>query len=219
MIKVLIADDHQLLSDLIKYKLSDNSEITVVGCAINGIQAIEMVDKLRPDVLLLDIVMPLCDGIEVTKIVKSNYENIKILILTSSISENNIREALKYGADGYVLKNISENDLILAIKSINANMEVIQSNLREIANQNFVEKKPETPGKVMVNISGNNIEISEREIQIIKMLSNGDSVEDMANQFNISEGRVRNIITGIISKLQVHDKTQIVIFAIKNKLV
>ncbi len=218
MIKVIIADDHQLLVDLINHKLSGSSEISVIGCANDGLQTIEMTEKLNPDVLLLDIVMPICDGIEVIKQIKSTNKEVKILILTSSDNENDVRKAMKNGADGYILKNINGHNLILAIKSVYANMEVIQKGLGRFNLNTFSEKNKFSFNNINVNVNGIDVTITKRELQIIQALADSQSVPTIASVLYLSEGRVRNIITGIISKLDLKDKTQIVIYALKNNL-
>ncbi len=219
MIKILIADDHQLFTDLISYKLSNYPEIDIVGCANDGISALKMVDELKPDILLLDIIMPKCGGIEVIKKLRTDKINIKILVLTSSDYKNDIHEALKHGANGYVSKNINGNDLILAIKSVIANLEVFHKEPGDYNNIRFPKKNIRYAGRMVLSVDGNDVILSERELLIIKFLSDGLDIERIANKLFLSEGRVRNIITSIISKLNLKDKTQIVVYALKNSLI
>lgn len=127
MIKVLIVDDQQLLIYLMKNLLNQNSEIQVIGSASDGNQAIELAQKYKPDLILMDIMMPNCDGIEATKKIKEIDDKVKILVLTSSDNPEDFHNALESGADGYVLKNISGDDLILAIRSVHTNIDVFNS--------------------------------------------------------------------------------------------
>lgn len=137
MIKVLIVDDQQLLIYLMENLLNKNSEIQVIGSANDGNQAIELAQKYKPDLILMDLMMPYCDGIEATKKIKEIDDKVKILVLTSSDNPEDFHNALESGADGYVLKNISGDDLILAIRSVNNNIDVFNSvEVMKAANNN-----------------------------------------------------------------------------------
>ncbi|MDF2613694.1 MAG: response regulator containing a CheY-like receiver domain and an DNA-binding domain [Clostridia bacterium] len=216
MIKVLIADDQQLLLDLLEHMLSSNDEIQVVGKAVDGNEVCEYASKLSPDVIVMDLLMPNCNGIEATKFIKSQNKNIKVLILTTSTLEEDFKEALACGADGYILKSAKKESLILAIQSVYCNMQVIDQNVGDFTRQDSQENT-KSQGKTL-NIHGNLVKLSERELKIIKMIAEGKTTSEIAHSLYVAEGRLRNIITEILSKLMLKDRAQIVVFAIKNNL-
>lgn len=217
MIKVLIVDDQQLLLDLLEHMLSSSDEIQVVGKASDGNEACEYAEKLKPDVILMDLLMPNCNGIEATKKIKMTNKEVKILVLTTSTIGEDVKEALASGADGYLLKNVKKEHLFLAIKSVFMNMQIIDHEVSDFTRQS-VTKTEEGKGKVIV-IEGNEVALSQRELTIIKMITEGKSTAEMAHAVFVAEGRLRNIITQILSKLMLKDRAQIAVFAIKHRLV
>lgn len=218
MIKVLIVDDQQLLLDLLGHMLENTDEIQVVARGRDGNQAVALTEEHEPDVILMDIRMPHCDGIDATKRIKEHHKDIKILILTSSSNDQDVHKALSSGADGYVLKTIGEDELIAVIKSVYANMEVIHEDVRGAALRSRMGEFDQESGKTII-IEGVKVKLSERDLTIIKMIIDGKSTTEMAEELFISEGRLRNIITEIIQKLMVDNRTQLAVFALKNNLV
>ena len=219
MIDVMIADDQQLLVDLLKIGLEQSDGIRVVACAKNGLQAAELAVKHQPDVILMDIIMPECDGIEATKIIKECNSRMKILILTNGEKESNLQKAMQAGADGYVLKDISQEDLILAVKSVFANMKVVsqQTDLQQNAHL-FTESSLKNAEK-RVMIDSEAIYLTQREVDLIAMIVQGKEVAEMSAVLQLSEGSVRNLTSCVIQKLKVKDRTQLAVFALKNQLV
>src|SRR5690554_2342466 len=118
MIKVLIVDDQIILRESLKFIIEQDKDINVIGLAGNGKEAFSLCEQLNPDVVLMDIMMPKCDGVEGTRLIKSKYKEIKVIILTTFNDEGNVTRAIKNGADGYVLKDISPDQLILTVKSV-----------------------------------------------------------------------------------------------------
>ncbi|MDW7672428.1 MAG: response regulator transcription factor [Bacillota bacterium] len=219
MINVMIADDQQLLVDLLRIGLEQSDGIRVVACAKNGLQATELAVKHQPDVILMDIMMPECDGIQATKIIKEWNSRVKILILTNGEKESNLQKAMQAGADGYVLKDISQEDLILAVKSVFANMKVVsqQTDLQQNTHV-FTESSLKTTEK-RVMIDSEAIYLTQREVDLIAMIVEGKEVAEMSAVLQLSEGSVRNLTSGVIHKLKVKDRTQLAVFALKNQLV
>ena len=215
MIKVLIVDDQQLLLDLLEHMLSSNQDIQVVGKAANGNEAFECANRLQPDVVLMDLMMPYCTGIEATKKIKKQNPNMKILVLTTSTLGEDVKQALENGADGYILKNIKKENLVLAIQSVYCNMQVIDKEMSTLTRPQ--EKNIEVKTK-LVDVEGIQVKLSERELKIIKMITQGKTTAEMAQDLFVTEGRLRNIITEILSKLMLKDRAQIAVFAIKNNL-
>lgn len=219
MLKVLIADDQHLLLDLMQHMLSDQEDIEVVGTATDGQQVIEMSKQYQPDVVLMDIMMPQLNGIEATKEIKKLDQDVKVLILSSSNREEDVHEAINNGADGYVLKSINEDELVLAVKSVHAHMEVLHHDIRAYAKFALASDINKKNGKKTIIVQGFPVELTRQEIQVIKMIVEGLSTGEMARSIHVSEGRLRNIITDVISKLMLKDRTQVAVFALKNNLV
>jgi DNA-binding NarL/FixJ family response regulator len=216
MIKVLIVDDQQLLLDLIEHMLSSNDAIQVVGKATNGSEACEYASRLKPDVILMDLLMPGCNGIEATKQIKRQNKDVKILVLTTSTLGEDVKEALASGADGYILKSTKKENLVLAIQSVFSNMQVIDQDVSNFAAQPTNGNDGYRDG--IINVKGHQVKLSERELKIIKMIAEGKTTAEMASSLFVAEGRLRNIITEILSKLMLKDRAQIAVFAIRNNL-
>jgi DNA-binding NarL/FixJ family response regulator len=217
IIRVLIADDQRLIRESLKLMIDKTNDIEVIASVSNGKEAFEYCCKLKPDIVLMDILIPECNGIEAAKLIKAKLPQIKILILTSSTDEADTYEALKNGADGYILKDVGKEELILSIKSTAAGLAIIQ---RKLLNNVSINKKP-GPGndKNSVEINGANITLTERQLTIIRMIADGYDNRQIGAKLFIAEGTVKNIITDLISKLQLKDRTQLVVFAMKNKLI
>lgn len=214
MIKVLIVDDQLILRESLKFIIEQDSDIKVVGCACNGLEAVEFCKKNPPDVILMDIKMPVCDGIEGTKLIKSQFETVKIMVLTTFNDDENISKALKNGADGYILKDIMPDELILAIRSINKGLNIIHKNAL-----NSVVRQFNANDTVELQARSIKVDLTDREISIVELIVDGKSNKEIAAVLFITEGTVKNIITGILEKLELKDRTQLAVFAVRNKLV
>ena len=220
MIDVMLVDDQQLLVDLLTIGLQQSEDICVVATANNGHQAKELAVKYHPDVVLMDIMMPECDGIQATKAIKAIDKNIKILVLTNGDKDSGLEQAMEAGADGYVLKNISQQDLLLAVKGVCANMKiVVQNNTQTEPNHQLFTKKYLHHYNKQVMINGEAVSLSQREMALIAMIVESKEVSEMAAELELTEGSVRNLISGLIHKLQVKDRTQLAVYALKNQLV
>ncbi len=216
---ILIVDDQKLLRESLKYTIENNSDIKVIGCVTNGEEAYDFCREQKPDVILMDISMPVCNGTEAAKMIKSKYPEVKILILTASSNESDVSDALANGADGYILKDIGAEELILSIKSTAAGLGIIH---REVLGsvsviRNSIDREPQKNRAIKVN--GIDTSISERELKIIEMIVDGNDNKQIGAALFIAEGTVKNMITEIISKLQLKDRTQLAVFAIKNNMV
>lgn len=213
MIKVLLADDQELIRDSLKILLED-AGITVVATAADGRQALELIDSAKPDVVLLDIRMPDIDGIECLKRIKEKNRKLPVIMLTTYDDDEYVFDSLKFGANGYLLKNISQAELKDAVRVVHGggsliNAEVMKKVLRffsdmAMANHNKGEKKP-LPDTIQKN-----------EIRIITLISRGLANKEIAYELNFSEGTVRNYISSILQKLDLRDRTQIAIYAVQN---
>lgn len=214
MIRVLIAEDQTIIREGLQYIIERDSGIRVVGLAGDGKEAWELCEALVPDLVLMDIVMPECNGIEGTQKIKAQFPEIKVLILTTFADAENVSQALQNGADGYVLKDIEAEDLILTIKSIAKGLRVMHGNPFETVVKSMAGGRTAAPPAetVMPNLN-------PKEMEIMRLIVYGNSNKEIAALLNNSEGSVRNAISAILTKLKLEDRTQLAVFAVRNNLV
>ena len=218
MTTIIIAEDQKLLRESFKNIIENNSDIKVVASATNGKEAYDLCKKHKPDVVLMDLSMPICNGTEATKLIKTDFPSIKVLILTASNDKNDVTEAINNGADGYVLKNIGTEELILSIRSTSLGLGIVDKNLLEPVVLNL-SKENKKSGSITVDVSGINVSLTKRELNILSMIVDGKDNKEIGASLFIAEGTVKNIITEIISKLQLKDRTQLAVYAVRNELV
>jgi DNA-binding NarL/FixJ family response regulator len=209
-IRVLIAEDQDLVRQSLQIILGGNDSIEVIGAAGDGIEALEMVGRLRPDIVLLDIRMPRMDGVTACKKIKESYPDVKVIVLTTFDDDDYIFNAIKYGASGYILKGISIDELITAIITVWQGGALINPNICSKLVQFFSEManggQPLEPNKADFR------EFSATEASIVKLIYEGCSNKEIAKKLYLSEGTVRNYISRILSRLHLRDRTQIVIY-------
>jgi len=213
MTTVIIAEDQKLLRESFKNIIENNSDIKVIACAINGKEAYNLCKEFKPDVVLMDLYMPICNGTESTKLIKADFPSVKVLILTASNDKTDVANAIINGADGYILKDIGTEELILSIKSTSLGLGIITRDILNPIILNMSNKKKN------VNIAGINISLTERELKIVSLIVDGKDNKEIGAFLFIAEGTVKNIITEIMSKLQLKDRTQLAVYAVKNGLV
>jgi DNA-binding NarL/FixJ family response regulator len=214
MIKILLVDDQEIICRGLKTLLETNIDLQVVGEADNGKSAIEIVEKLYqkalpPDVVLMDIRMPVMDGVEATKIISQKYPETKILILTTFDDTKYIAKALSFGAKGYLLKETPTEKLAQAIHSIHQGYTQFGPGIveRAIAGKliNEVDESKQPPPGLL--------ELTPREKEILKMIATGISNREIARKLVFSEGTLRNHISNIFGRLNVRNRTQAAIVA------
>jgi len=211
MIKIIIVDDQNIIREGIKSLVQQDSEIEVVACAENGQDAFELCEKHNPDLVLMDLGMPICDGVEGTKLIKTKFPSIKVIILTTFNDDESIKKALQNGADGYILKDINPEELIFTVKSASMGIKIVHEDiLSSLVGQIKVSS---------LSKSENKVHFTERELEIIRCIVDGMDNKEIANKLFISEGSVRNAISGIFQKLNLKDRVQIAVYAVKNDLV
>ncbi len=211
----MIADDQPVIRDGLKFIVEQDKDIKVVGCAGNGLKALELCTALKPDLVLMDIVMPVCDGIEGTRLIKENDSRVKVIILTTFNDEDKISYAMANGADGYVLKDIGIEELILTIKGIHKGLRVIQQEAF-----GMLAKRLDTgSGSPKKRDAEKLNDFSERELEIMRLIVYGRSNKEIAADLSLSEGGVRNMISALLSKLDFKDRTQLAVFAVRNNIV
>lgn len=207
-INVLIADDEELITNSLKMILDYEDDINVLFVCQNGDEAYEKIlQNNNIHVVLMDIRMPVCDGVLSTKKILKIRPDIKIIILTTFNDDEYIFEALKNGAKGYLLKNIKADEIIKAIRIVHEGNLLVHP---EVATKLSSMLKAENK-KLIYNLN-----LSETEIEIIKLISDGLNNREIAKKIFLTEGTVKNKITDILSKLKLRDRTQIAIFYLKN---
>ncbi|MFA7407898.1 MAG: response regulator transcription factor [Anaerolineaceae bacterium] len=212
MIKVLICDDQEIVCEGLKHILEADSEIKVVGVAHNGLEALDVAAETQPDLVLMDLKMPAMNGIQATRKLRELYPKMHILILTTYTDDEWLFNAIRSGASGYLLKDRPRKELIDAIKGTAAGDAYIDPSVARKVLEN-VNQPPEMR-KAKIKIS-----LSPRESEILHLLSMGLSNSDIAQQLFLSEGTVRNYMSDLFSKLDVSDRTQAVIVALRSGLV
>lgn len=214
MIKVLIADDQELIRQSLQIVLSIKEGISVIGTAENGKKVMGFLKKEKPDVILMDIRMPEMDGVQCTKAIKERYPEVKIIILTTFDDDEFVFSALKYGASGYLLKGISMDELDKAIHTVYKGGAMINPEIATKVVEQFSEM---AQSNYDIMIEAQNVEdITEAEWDIIKLVGWGLSNREIADKVMLSEGTVRNYISTILSKLNLRDRTQLAIWEVQS---
>ena len=209
-IEIIIADDHSMIREGIKQLLELDDNLKIVGFADNGKEAVSMVENLKPNILLLDINMPVLNGIEALSEIKKKKLNVGIIILTIHNEIEYLIKAIELGCDGYILKESNSTELKKAIYSVSKGKKYIQPSMTPLLN-NYLTKKSGADAKLA--------ELTNREIQVLKLIAEGLFNKEIASRLNISERTVKNHISNIFKKIDVSDRTQAAVFAIKNELV
>lgn len=209
-ISVMIADDHSMIREGLKQLLEFDGSIEVVGEASNGVECLEKLKECNPEVLLLDINMPEKNGIEVLKQMKEEKNGIKVLILTVHNEMDYLMKAVDIGVDGYILKDSESSELKRAIKAVRDGENYIQPSLIPALNSQLLSRDTD---KDKISF------LTNRELEVLVQVANGMFNKEIATNLNISERTVKNHISNIFKKIDVSDRTQAAVFAIKNNII
>ncbi|HBV67095.1 MAG TPA: DNA-binding response regulator [Clostridiales bacterium] len=216
MIKVLLADDQDILTEGLKLILGAEDDIEITGTANNGRKAYELCRIRRPDVVLMDIQMPELNGVEATSMIKRDFPEIKVIVLTTFNDDKYIYDALKNGASGYMLKDAPPSEIAGAVRSVFSGGGLIQPEVAAKVIDKFAQLANETVDKTTdprLNL------LTEREIEICRLIADGRNNKEISEQLFLSQGTVKNHITRILIKLDMRDRTQLAVFAVKNNLI
>ncbi len=209
-IKIIVADDFDLIREGVKRIIDYEDDIEVVGEAVDGEQVLILVEKLKPDVLLLDMNMPKKSGLQVLKALKEKDIQIKTIILTVENDYNIIKEAINIGADGYVLKESVGKEVVKAIYAVVNDDKYIDQSLISLL-FNDINQKPQKKEEVLD-------ELSTREVEILFYISKGLSNKEISDKLYISEKTVKNYATKVFRKINVTDRVKATIFAIEHHI-
>jgi DNA-binding NarL/FixJ family response regulator len=209
--KVIICDDQDIVRDGLELLLKLEADIEIVGIARDGDEAIKLVEQKKPDLVMMDLKMPIMNGVEATRQIKTKFPGVKVLVLTTYGTDDWVLDALKAGASGYLLKDAPREQVLSAIRGT-------------VAGKTYLD--PAIAGKVINRISSSNQlpaalitgKLTQREIEVLQLLAKGFTNEDIAKKLFLSEGTVRNHISTIVDKLGVSDRTQAAIIAIQHGL-
>jgi len=212
MIKVLIADDHQVVRQGLRTFLELHEDILIVGEAVDGIEAVNLARELTPDVILMDLVMPQLDGISAIKQIKELDEPPQVIALTSFTEDEKVFPAIQAGASSYLLKDVSPEDLVEAIRATHHG----EARLHPDIVQMLMEQVTHQPG----NGQDQRLEdLTRRELEVARFVAKGLSNREIAQQLTISHRTVKTHMSNILSKLDLSDRTQLAIYAINSGLV
>ena len=215
MIKVLIAEDQELIRQSLQSVLDSKPDIEVSDVAADGQEVIRCIRKQKPDVILMDIRMPKMDGVQCTKIIKENYPQIKIIILTTFDDDEYVYNALKFGASGYLLKGVSMDELENAIKTVYSGRAMINPDIATKVLRLF-SRMAKADYTIPVGDKGVE-ELTKTEWKIIGQVATGATNKEIAEALKLSDGTVRNYLSAILNKLELRDRTQLAIWAVQTR--
>lgn len=210
-IKIIVADDHQLFREGLVNLLSNSEEIEIIAKAENGKDAIEKVAKHHPDMIIMDIGMPLINGVEATQILHNQYPDLKVIALSMHADKNYIKGMLEAGALGYLLKNSTYDQLLDAIRTVYSGKKYLSEQITEVLIDNYLGKDEVIPTKVP--------DLTEREFEILKLYAEGKSAMEIAKQLFVSTKTVGTHKQNIMEKLNLKSTVDMVKYAIKNGIV
>jgi DNA-binding NarL/FixJ family response regulator len=213
MIRVLICDDQWIVCEGLEAILGDDPEIQVVGIAHDGAEALEQIPELKPDVVLMDLKMPGMNGIQATARIHERYPQIKVLVLTTYGADEWVFDAIRGGAAGYLLKGTPRTMLLEAVKGTAAGQSYVDPAVAGRLLGQIAQQTVPPPNQAILDT------LSERELDVLRLLARGLSNSEIAGRLYLSQGTVRNYVSSVLSKLQVADRTQAAVLALRHGLV
>lgn len=211
MIKVMIVDDQALARDGLELIVGASSDIEVVGTADNGANALAKLEDLSPDVVLMDLKMPVLNGVQTTRHIREKFPDIKILVLTTFDADEWVVDAIRAGASGYLLKDSPREEIVNAIQRTAKGETTVSPRITDTLYR-VVKHGTPTDSTIIEDLN-------EREREILNLLANGLSNADIAEKIHLAEGTVRNYVSSIFAKLDVSDRTQAAAIAWRHGLV
>lgn len=211
MIRVLICDDQTVVRDGLEAILSTDDEIEVVGVARHGQEALDLAADRQPDVVLMDLKMPVMNGVQATERLRKNWPGIRVLVLTTYADDGWVLDAVRAGASGYLLKDVRRDDLLVAIKGTAAGKTFLDPSVAgKVVRQLLAPPEPPKPLPEA---------LTERELSVLDLICRGYSNAEIAQRLHLASGTVRNYVSSILQKLDVEDRTQAAVMAYQRGLV
>lgn len=209
--KILVCDDQAVIRDGLELLLKLERDVEVVGTAADGSEALGIIARSNPDLVLMDLKMPGMNGIEATRQIRAHFPNVRVLVLTTYDDEQWVLDAIRAGAAGYLLKDTPREEIMKAIRGT-------------LGGKTFVD--PGVAGKLLNRVTTNQVQpettlsgqLTEREMEVLRLIAHGLSNTEIASRLHLSDGTVRNHVSAILSKLGVADRTQAAIIAIQHGL-
>jgi DNA-binding NarL/FixJ family response regulator len=212
MIRVLICDDQAIVCEGLRVILGTASGIEVIGVAYDGEQALELIAKTEPDVVLMDLKMPGMNGIQATRLIRERYPRVRVLVLTTYDADEWVFDAIRSGACGYLLKDTPREELIAAVKDTAAGKTRVDPTVAGRLFAHIAQSAP-VPNTLIAD------SLSDRERDVLRLLARGLSNAEIAGRLHLSEGTVRNYVSALLAKLEVSDRTQAAVLALQYGLV
>lgn len=209
-IRLLLADDHRMVREGLKAFFSPTDQFEVIAEAEDGVEAVDKAVRYQPDVILLDLIMPKMDGIEAARRIREELPSSKIIIITSSLEESQVIASVRAGASGYLLKDSSPLEIEEAIKMVFRGETAFPSRITSIMVKELT-RQDKPPSKCTT--------LTEREIEILKLVAGGLSNQEIADRLFLSVWTVRTYVTGILAKLEVENRTQATLYALREGIV
>lgn len=216
-IKILIADDIMILRQGLKAVLEQDDGLQVVALAENGREAFEKCRVFRPDVVLMDMRMPDYDGEYGIRAIKEQCPEVRVLVLTTFDDEETIQKAVSGGADGYILKELEDAKVIASVKSVYAGMSVFGGSVYRVMKKQMDGVK-DKPSAACVTVSEAEPAFTPRESDVIRLVAQGYDNREIAGELFLAEGTVRNLVSRLLEKLELKDRTQLAVYAVKHGL-
>ncbi|MBI3162024.1 MAG: response regulator transcription factor [Chloroflexi bacterium] len=209
--KILLCDDQAVIRDGLEMLLNLEKDFQIIGSAQDGAEAVELAAQKQPDLILMDLKMPIMNGIEATREIHAKFPNIKILVLTTYDDDEWVFDAIRAGASGYLLKDTPRQKIVEAIRGT-------------VEGKSFVD--PAVAGKLLNQVASRQTQptsilaskLTERELDVLRLIAKGTNNSEIAAQLHLSEGTVRNHVSAILEKLGVSDRTQAAVIAIQHGL-
>ncbi|MEW6051714.1 MAG: response regulator transcription factor [Candidatus Zixiibacteriota bacterium] len=210
-LKILLADDHRLFRDGLRTLLIQQSDMEVVGDAVDGPDAVVKTREIRPDILLMDISMPELNGIEATRKILAENAGIKIIILSMHADQRFVAESLRAGAMGYVLKDSAIDELLAAIRTVARNQRYLSRTIADVVIEDYIELSRERPASAYTVLS-------PREREVLQLLAEGRSTKEIAAQLDVSIKTIESHRKQIMDKLDIHSVAELTKYAIREGL-
>ncbi|HEY2421322.1 MAG TPA: response regulator transcription factor [Neobacillus sp.] len=211
MTEIIIVDDQEMVREGLRMILSLYEEIEIVGEAANGEELLDLLQKMRPDVILMDIRMPVMNGIDTLRVVKETYPMVKVIILTTFNEDEYIFNGLKHGADGYILKDSNSKEIIKAIKAACEGNMLLHSQVSSKISRvlHSMEQTSFNENSIKEKLGD---QLTPREIEVVELLMEGKSNKQIASSLYLTEGTVKNYISRILDKLEINNRTELVLY-------